>query len=131
MKDSVAPRTGTSPLFKAAVCPCVRRAVVRVRVFVASAKELHRFSSQGHVADFLVRQHALLHAERNIEILHIADALFREHQIDGEWRMVLVELPLRLGLLAIFLASRSRKRLDEGFARSRLAEEPVKLPVRG
>src|SRR5882672_5264260 len=106
MKDSVAPRTGTSPFFNAAVCPCVRRAVVSVRVFVESAKEFHRVSSQGHVANLPVRQHALLHAERNVEILHIADALLREHEIDGERLVVLVELPLRLGLLAIVLAGR-------------------------
>src|SRR5258708_38869672 len=100
MKDSVAPRTGTAPLFNAAVCPCVRRAVVRLRGFMKSAKELHRVSSERHVANSLVRQHALLHAERNVEILHIADALLREHEVFGEWPLVLVELPLRLGLLA-------------------------------
>src|SRR5258708_34641867 len=100
MKDSAAPATGTSPLLSAAVCPCVRRAVVRVRGFAALAKEFHRVSSQGHVTNLLVRQHALLHAERNVEILHIPDALLREHEVARERLMVLVELPLRLGLLA-------------------------------
>src|ERR1700722_208712 len=129
MKESETPGTGTSPFFKAAVWGWVRNAVVSVRGFVESAKEFHRISSQGHIANLFIGKHALLHAERNIEVLHVADALFAEHEIGGERLVLVVELPLRLAVLAIVLADRRGERLDEGLARFLLAEEPIEPRV--
>src|SRR5580704_16770220 len=114
MNESDTPGVGTSPFFNAAVCGWVRSAVVSVRVFVESAKEFHRVSSEGHVANLLIGQHAFLHAERNIEVLHKADALLGEHEIGGERLVLVVELPLRLAVLAIVLADRRGEPLTKG-----------------
>src|ERR1700722_16964777 len=100
VKESGTPGTGASPFFKAWVWGWVRNADVSVRGFVESAKEFHRISSQGHIANLFIGKHALLHAERNIEVLHVADSLLAEHEIGGERLVLLVERTLRLARLA-------------------------------
>jgi hypothetical protein len=80
------------------------------------AEKLDRILRERHVANALVGQHALLHAERHVELLHVANALRRKHEIGGKRLVILLELPLRPGVLAVILASCRRERLDEGLA---------------